>query len=1592
MSDLRGRISNLSPEKRELLRRRMGAAQAKRGLPSIVRRAEEGPLPLSFAQQRLWFLDQLMPGSAFYNTSAHLRFGFNLDANALTRALNEIVRRHAVLRTTFQAINGQPVQVISPQLILQLPQINLAALPTEEREAQALLRATAQARQPFNLGRGPLLRAELVQLGDADCLFLLTLHHIVSDGWSMEVFFKELAALYTAFAAGTESSLAELPIQYADFALWQREWLSGEVMQAQLAYWKRQLAGLPPLRLPTDRPRPAVQTYRGATQSVIFPTKLYPPLKALGQRHDATLFMVLLAAFQILLHRYSGQDDFAVGMPIANRTRAEIEGLIGFFINTLVLRVDLRDDPPFSEALRRIRETALAAYAHQDLPFEKLVEELHPERDPGRNPLFQVMFQLQNTSTLAARAWDQRPVVRPLKVERGTTQFDISFDMWESDDGLSGQIEFSTDLFEHQTIESMMRHFEILLWGIANNPDWRISQLPLMSEAERNQVIFAWNATGRDYPRETCAHILLEEQAGKTPEAQAVTSRWESLSYSQLNETANRQARYLMDIGIKRGSIVGVCLPRSVELATAVLAVWKTGAAYLPLDPAYPAERLAWMLDDSRAAALLAQELSPPSLPTHAESLRTFDISEVKEAMAHYSGSDLPSTGASSDLAYIIYTSGSTGRPKGVPVTHRALVNHALAIAQEFGLNSADRVLQFASPSFDVAAEEMFPTWLSGGTLVLHEAEALAPEEFLVELDETAVTVVNLPATYWGEWLIAMVTADSALPSGLRLVVIGSERVPPERVALWQRHYGTRVPLINAYGVTEATITALLYRVPSGPLLDPLPAEIPIGRPIANVQAYVLDRHRQPCPVGVAGELYLGGDGLSRGYLSHPELTREKFVPDPFGYTPDGRLYRTGDRARFLADGNLEFLGRLDQQTKIRGYRIEPDEIESVLNGIPGVSQAAVIAREDSADERRLVGYVVPDRTGRRTTSGEADGEQVNSWRVLYDEIYGQAPSSSDATFNTVGWNSTYNGLPIPPNEMCEWTETTVSRILALQPRRVLEIGCGTGLLLFRIGPQCQSYVATDFSPVALRNVATGLAVQPCPQVRLLECHADDFTNLEGESFDTILLNSIVQYFPSVDYLLRVLAGARRLLAPGGAIFVGDVRSLPLLSAYHTSLELYRAPSELPGAQLLQRVIKGVAQEQELVLDPALFRAVGRRLPEMDSVTVEIKEGRGGNELMKFRYDVVLRAARTAAYPSTQERGSGSQAFTSQRPGQREMQREILVWDAAGMTVEYLDHMLTEQSPLSLWLQRIPNARVQPAVTALSWLNTHTSMGTTGELRTELAELCTRGIEPDDLREVARKLDYSAVITWSDSGPDGRYDVQLDKNCGGVEISPLQKKNKAEAWKALDLAGIPIPSPHPSRAEFSTGELRHYANNPTQGAYEKRLVPGLRNSLKELLPAYMVPAVFVLLDTLPLLPNGKVDRASLPSPDAPRPETAQTFILPRNLVEGTLARIWADLLGLEQVGIHDNFFELGGDSILTIQIISRANKAGLRLTPKHLFQHQTIAELAALSGITTKIPDSTSAQSGDIRVQSEFSQNELDRVIRELARSQEGLS
>jgi amino acid adenylation domain-containing protein len=902
--------------------------------------------PMSFAQRRLWFLEQLTPNTAAYNLTRSNRFHGSPDALLLERCLREIVRRHETLRTTFTVSDGEPIQVIAPLPAFCLSVIDLRQMAAEESAHEANRLVSQEAQTPFDLSTGPLMRASLLQLTVDESILLLSLHHIVIDGWSISILYRELSVLYAAFAHGEPSPLPELVVQYADYTLWQKEALQGAMLDSHLAYWRNKLASIPAnLSLPADHPRPAIQSTRGATLMFALPRDLSEALQALGRAEGATLFMTLQSALSVLLARYSGQTDIVTGSPVANRNQVEIESLIGFFVNILVLRADLSGDPTFRQLLRQVRQLCLEAYAHQDVPFEMLVEQLHVERDLSRSPFFQVSFVLQNAPDPQIELPGMTGETRD--EDTSTAKFDLTLAITRWPDGLRGTWEYCTDLFEAATIQRLSENFQTLLKSIVANPDEHISALQMLVACERQQLLCDWNATHTNFPADSAIHQLFESQVERTPDAAALVFGEQSLSYRELNTRANQLAHFLRARGVGPETRIGIGIARSPDMVVALLAILKAGGAYMPLDPEYPAERLAFMLQDSRVSILLTSR--PAALNLSSPGLAMICLDEVDDELRRQPTSNPPPVLSTQQLAYVTYTSGSSGTPKGVSIPHRAVVRLVKETCYA-DLSARETFLQLAPLAFDASSFEIWGSLLNGGRLVIFPPGAYSLSELGDALRHYQITTLWLTAGLFH----AMVDERLADLGGLRQMLTGGDVVSPAHSDRFiAAHPGCR--LINGYGPTENATFSCCFPI----LTAAAGAALPIGRPIDNSSAYILDAHLQPVPIGVVGDLYLGGDGLARGYHNRPDLTAERFIPNPFGAQPGERLYRSGDLARYLPDGNIEYLGRLDQQVKLRGFRIELGEIEAVLAQHSAVQACAVLMREDRPGDKQLAAYVV---------------------------------------------------------------------------------------------------------------------------------------------------------------------------------------------------------------------------------------------------------------------------------------------------------------------------------------------------------------------------------------------------------------------------------------------------------------------------------------------------------------------------------------------------------------------------------------------------------------------------------------------------------
>lgn len=1440
--------------------------------------------PLTDSQREVWLACQMgAEASCAFNEGVSLRLRGPLDVAALTQSLEDLVGRHDALRTTFDS--GGDLQRVGDAATIPMSVIDLADCKPVDADVRQIL--VEEARTPFDLARGPLVRARLLRLAAEHHILVLTAHHVAADGWSINVLLDELASLYSSLRNGT-GRLQPAAARFFEFAAREKARRSGPGSAETEAYWLAEFASLPPvLDLPADRPRPAVKTYAGATARRTISSALAKEVQRAGAKEGCTLFATLFAAFSALLHRLTGQEDLVVGIPAAGQAIDAAEDLVGHCVNFLSIRSRAPRQIEVREYLRSVRKKILDAYDHQDSTYGSLIQKLALPRDPSRLPLVEAQFNLERIG--AGSHWEGLQV----SVDANPKSFvndDLFLNVVETAEGLVLDCDFNTDLFDARTVERWLGYFVKLLEGIVEDPARPLSALPLWSNAERERVLVEWNQTRRRPSKFACAHQIFEAQAVRSPAAIAVSFRDQRLSYAELNARANQLANHLVSLGVGPGVLVGLCLGRSLELPVALLAVLKAGGAYVPLDPAHPKDRIAAILGDAGADLLLVNEgFSAPA------GTRVVDLGAERGAISRQSAENPAARTTSDDLAYVIYTSGSTGKPKGVAVAHRSLVNLLDGMRERPGLDRTDTLLAVTTVSFDIATLELLLPLTVGARTALAGPETASDGTRLAEeLFRSQATVLQATPTTW------RILIDSGWRGQSNLKMLcGGEPLPRDLADALLSRGGS---LWNMYGPTETTIWSAAGRIAAG---EGAP---PIGPPIANTQLYVLDEELRPVAIGVRGEVFIGGEGLARGYWKLPDSTERSFISDPFRHEPGARLYRTGDLGRFRPDGRIELLGRGDRQVKLRGYRIELGEVESALASHPAVREAAAVVREDSPGEKRLVGYVVPkaEENGSGDVEAEWQAEMSAQWRAQYGSAIREGETQGapdlDPSLNLYGWA----GLGNVTEELEAWLAPIAEEILSWGPRRVLEIGCGTGLLLDRLAPACVHYTGTDLSGEALESLRGRLASSefPAGRVELLCRMADDFDGIEPGSFDTVIVNSVVEYLPSVESLLRVLDGAIRAVGRGGRVFVGDVPSLPMWEVFHATAQLDRAPDTLSAAQLRERVRHAVSRGSRLLVDPDLFRALKHRFPQVNRVEVRLSRGRFASEASRLHadtyYDAVLHLEGAAP---------------------EEIEPVARDWEEDRRTLPALDALLLSGADAVL-LRGAPVTRLVAEVKTLALLEAEDGPETVGDLRRQLQS--ATGVDLDTLRDLADRFHYALDWVWSDSGRDGRCDLLFRRPPGrpGARIPTGLSRDVAR------------PKP-----------WSEYANSPARSALARRLVPEIRSLLKQTLPAYMVPAVIEVLDALPVTGNGKVDYRALPPPRGLHLLAEETFLAPRTEGEKTLAAIWAEVLRLDRVGIRDDVFELGGDSLMIFQITTRANQAGFDLTPRHLFQHRTILEL-----------------------------------------------
>ncbi|WP_186741644.1 non-ribosomal peptide synthetase/type I polyketide synthase [Spirosoma utsteinense] len=1429
--------------------------------------------PITESQLEIWMACQLGGDDAnrSYNESNSIHFRGPLSRPAMERAVHSLFQRHEALRSVFSA-NGEHIYFLA-QPIGGLLYRDFSDETNPEQLVQGYVGREMQ--HVFDLDNGPLFRASLLRLSEDDHYLVLTGHHIIIDGWSTHVILQDLSKLYSAYYQGSSVELTPAP-SYAQHAIEQAQFVKSEAYEPVEKFWISQYAGnIPILNLPTDRPRPATRTYQGHRIDYAVDPELVAAIKQMGVGAGTSFVMTLMAAFEVFLHRLTGQQDLVLGLPAAGQSFTGKTRMVGHFVNILPLRSHVKSDERFVDYLKQRKMAMFDAYEQQQITFGSLLKKLNLTRDPSRVPLVPVIFNIDMGKSVGVNyaGLTYQITSNPRKYEN----FELFLNVTDAESVLTLEWSYNTQLFKASTIDRLMREFEQLLRALVVDPSVRIDAVPVLYDPQRLAELAQWNQTAADYPREVALPQLIAQTATLYPAKTAVTCNGQQLSYQALDEGANQLAHYLVQRGIRVGDLIGVALDRSPDMLMTLLAIMKAGAAYIPLDPAYPQDRIQFMLADSAAKLLITSEEHSRRLAS-ATAQVLLENGLAESAQCPKTKPDVSVSG--DDLAYVLYTSGSTGKPKGVLVTHRNIVNLLWSMYAEPGIGPDDVLLAVTTISFDIAGLELYLPLITGATVALADAETAKDGRALVEIvREQPITLMQAtPATYK-----MMLDADwqpPATPGGSALNILCCGE--PMSKDLAQKLIPRCRTLWNMYGPTETTIYSTGKQILAS---DPI---ITIGRPIHNTQVYILDPSLRPVAEGIEGEIYLAGDGVAQGYLNRPELTVQRFVENPFGESGTGKMYRTGDLGKFLANGEILCLGRIDNQIKLRGYRIELGEIENTLNTFNGVKEAVVVAREDHPGDQRLVAYLVPESI--------VDSDEVLSWHDQWDRIYRTGE----------GITAQVSGRDTFKVEVEEWEGQALKRIRALNPKRIMEVGCGVGPLLFALAPDVDQYIGTDYAESAINTVQQKMAVQPerWQHVTVATAPASDFS-LVKEPLDMVLMHSVAQYFPDVDYLLRVIKEATTVVAKGGCIFIGDMQTKSTLKMLHIADQITRSAPDTTLRKFKQVIDRRIFLEDEMMADTAFFYRLPELIPAIKGVDVQLREGKYSNEATKYHYDVWL--------------------YIGESPQIVNVDRTIL-W-TQDYAISVLERELRANLHQVTELKGVANQRTASDYAqfqAVESLNENLSLTDMKQRIQVVAE----GIDPDVFRKVGETLGFKTYVRWANDGTDRLFDVVF---------IPSHLKNV-------------IPAP-PAFPKLDCGSATDYVRNPFKAdqVTSPEQIKEWKRQAKTSLPDYMVPTQFVVLAKLPLTPNGKIDRKALPAPDLGKSVREDEYVGPRNDLEKLVMAVWTDLLKLEKISVFENFFELGGHSLIALHVMIRLEKeTGKRLPLAALLEHPTIEKLALL--------------------------------------------
>ncbi|RRB04270.1 non-ribosomal peptide synthetase [Larkinella rosea] len=1446
--------------------------------PEIVRVA-----PATEPQKEIWTACLLGGDNATrsYNLLNSLLFQGPFDREGMEQAIQTLVCRHEALRLVFSA-NGEHLCIFR-ELPIAVAYQDISEKTAEQKAELIDSYLNQETRHVFDLLNGPLFRAALFKLADQEHRLILTTHHSTRDGWSMGAMLLDLSAIYTAQVQGVAANLPAA-LSYSQYAEEQLRFSNSDEYRQTEAFWVNQYKNnVPVFDLPTDFPRPALRTFASKRLDYPLDSEFVLAVKKMGLKAGCSFVTTLLAAFEVLLHRVTGHEDITVGLPTAGQSVTGNNRLVGHCVNLLPLRSHLDTKLTFTEFLKVCRQAVFDAYDHQRLTFSNLVRKLNIPRDPSRVPLVPVVFNIDmgmNDGVHFAGLTHQL-ISHPKEYEN----FELFFNATGSEKTLTIEWSYNTQLFKAETIDRMMTEFTNLLKTVVAYPSIVISEIKFMSETSLYEKLTQWNDTQVDYPYHTPLHKLIAQTATQHPTKTALRFNGEEISYRTLNETANQLAHYLIGKGISEGDIVGIALDRSPDMLITLLAVLKAGAAYLPLDPAYPQERVTFMLADSSARMLITSRKYAGRLKSQATELL------VEDALAEskVNGKEDPDTMVSGDnLAYVLYTSGSTGKPKGVLIEHHNLVNFLHSMQQEPGIKSTDVLLAVTTISFDIAGLELYLPLISGATVLLADPAVTRDGRSLLDLIKTEkVSILQATPSTWRMLL------DAGWEKPLPLKALcGGEAISND---LADKLLTKCAELWNMYGPTETTVWSTVKKLRKAEMIT-------IGRPINNTQVYILDEFLKPVPEGTVGEIYIAGDGVARGYLNRPELTGERFLENTFAES-EGVMYRTGDLGKFLKTGEIQCLGRIDQQVKIRGHRIELGEIENVITAIPEVKETAVIAHPVRSGDQVLVAYVVPESM--------ATNDKAPSWQERWDLIYNMGVNHDNGQKSSeqvveLAIAEQLSGKKDVKEEIDDWVHQSINRIRALAPKRIMEVGCGAGQLLFELAPDTSLYIGTDYSATAIDNLREKLALNTAKwkNVKTAVAPADDFSTVAPASLDMVLIHSVAQYFPDAAYLLRVIELAVKAVAQGGCIFIGDMQGKGTLRMHHTFDQFPRSSAENTIADFKKIVDRRMFIEDEFMADPAYFYLLPQLIPAISAVDVQLREGKFLNETTKHHYDIWLYV------------GNPPEVATADA---------VVDW-TADYTADRLEERLSTNPRAVLQLRNVFNSRTAEDYSLLQVIDHLNDDALLVDARQKMASF-PAGINPALLWAAGKKHRFTTHVRWSGDGSDNLLDVVFIPS---------------ELGKRIPGRPVGIAAEHASLNDFARNPFKHNLIVPQDQVNE------WKQTMRKQLPDYMVPNNFVVLAKLPLTPNGKIDKKALPDPMLEANENRTGFMAPRTDVEKLVADIWMECLRLEKISVLDNFFELGGHSLIAVQVMTRLEKkTGKRLPLSMLFEYPTIEKLAS---------------------------------------------